>query len=106
MATTPRKNPLGTVSIPRALSKLGACSRSDGERLVEAGRVRINGVTVRDKTFRIRPEDSLIEVDGAPVARAARVYLALNKPRGLVTTRVDPRGPSYRRAIDFDETIF
>jgi 23S rRNA pseudouridine2605 synthase len=80
------------VSIPRALSKLGVCSRSEAERLVKAGRVRVNGVAARDKTLRINPEDALIEVDGAPIARAARVYLALNKPRGLVTTRVDPRG--------------
>ena len=80
------------VSIPRALSKLGVCSRSEGERLVEAGRVRIDGVTVRDTARRIRPETNLIEVDGVKVARAARVYLALNKPRGLVTTRDDPRG--------------
>jgi 23S rRNA pseudouridine2605 synthase len=80
------------VSIPRALSKLGVCSRSDAERLVEAGRVRVDGVTVRDKTLRVWPESSLIEVDGAKVGRARRVYLALNKPRGLVTTRDDPQG--------------
>lgn len=80
------------VSIPRALSKLGVCSRSEGERLVEAGRVRVDGKTVRDTTLRVRPETSLIEVDGSAVARATRVYLALNKPRGLVTTRDDPRG--------------
>jgi 23S rRNA pseudouridine2605 synthase len=82
----------GTVSIPRALSKLGICSRSEGERLVEAGRVRVNGIAVRDKSLRVRPERDRIEVDGAPVARAERVYLALNKPQGLVTTRADPQG--------------
>jgi 23S rRNA pseudouridine2605 synthase len=82
----------GTVSIPRALSKLGICSRSEGERLVEAGRVRVNGIAVHDKSRRVRPERDRIEVDGAPVARAERVYLALNKPQGLVTTRDDPQG--------------
>jgi len=68
------------------------CSRSEGERLVEAGRVRINGIVVRDKTVRVRPDDDRIEVDGAPVEQAARIYVAINKPRGLVTTRDDPRG--------------
>ena len=82
----------GTVSIPRALSKLGAYSRSEGERLVEAGRVRIDGVVVRDKHIRIRPETARIEVDGEAVTAANRVYVALNKPRGLVTTREDPQG--------------
>ena len=90
----PRVNtpPEGTVSIPRGLSKLGVCSRAEGVRLVEAGRVSINGRVVRDTALRITPERDLIEIDGAPIVRAERVYLALNKPRGLVTTRDDPRG--------------
>ena len=88
----PDAPPDGTVSIPRGLSKLGVCSRSDGVRLVEAGRVRINGRVVRDTALRITPERDVIEIDGAPIAPPARVYLALNKPRGLVTTRDDPQG--------------
>jgi 23S rRNA pseudouridine2605 synthase len=81
----------GTVSIPRGLSKLGVCSRADGERLVAAGRVRVNGRTIRDPSLRIVPESDVIEVDGRPVVRPERTYLALNKPRGLVTTRDDPQ---------------
>ena len=92
--SNPSSHPLGTVSIPRALSKLGACSRAEGERFVEAGRVRVNGRVVRDTSHRVVPERDLIELDGVPVARAEHVYLALNKPRGLVTTRDDPQGRS------------
>ena len=88
----PTAPPEGTVSIPRGLSKLGVCSRSHGVRLVQAGRVRINGTVVRDTALRITPERDLIEIDGAPIVRAERVYVALNKPRGLVTTRDDPQG--------------
>jgi 23S rRNA pseudouridine2605 synthase len=80
------------VSVARGLSKLGVCSRSEGERLVEAGRVRVNGAVVRDVALRIVPERDVIEVDGKRVGRSERVYLALNKPRGLVTTRDDPQG--------------
>ena len=82
----------GTVSVARGLSKLGACSRTEGERLVEAGRVTVDGQVIRDLAFRVRPESAAIAIDGVPVARAEHVYVALNKPRGLVTTRSDPRG--------------
>jgi 23S rRNA pseudouridine2605 synthase len=80
------------VSIARALSKLGFCSRAQGERLVEAGKVRVNGTIVRDLSLRVRPERDVIEVDGTRVARVEHVYLMLNKPRGLVTTMDDPQG--------------
>jgi 23S rRNA pseudouridine2605 synthase len=84
--------PRGTVSVARGLSKLGVCSRSEGERLIEAGRVRVNGKIVRDVSVRIVPERDVIEIDGKRVGRVERVYVALNKPRGLVTTRDDPQG--------------
>jgi 23S rRNA pseudouridine2605 synthase len=84
--------PTGTVSIARALSKLGVCSRAEGERLVAAGRVTVGGRIVRDIALRVNPERDVIKVDGVPATRAERVYLALNKPRGLVTTRDDPQG--------------
>jgi 23S rRNA pseudouridine2605 synthase len=61
-------------------------------RLVENGRVRVNGHVVRDTSTRITPERDVIEVDGESIVRAERVYLALNKPRGLMTTRDDPQG--------------
>ena len=80
------------VSIARALSKLGVCSRAEGERLVAAGRVRVDGRIARELGHRVHPERDVIEVDGARVGRAERVYLALNKPRGHVTTRDDPQG--------------
>ena len=88
----PRTHAVGTVSIARGLSKLGVCSRAEGERLVVAGRVSVDGRVVRDLALRIRPETSVITIDGERVGQVARVYLALNKPRGLVTTRDDPEG--------------
>ena len=82
----------GTVSIARALSKMGFCSRAQGERFVTEGKVRVNGTLVRDISLRVVPETDAIEVDGASVTRAKHVYLMLNKPRGLVTTTDDPHG--------------
>jgi 23S rRNA pseudouridine2605 synthase len=80
------------VSLARALSKLGYCSRSQGEALVAAGHVRVNGRVAREATLRVDPARDRIEVDGVRVAAERKVYLALNKPRGVVTTRHDPQG--------------
>ena len=78
------------VSLARALSKLGYCSRSQGEALVRAGRVRVNGVVRREPSLRVDPARDHLAVDGERVTAERRVYLVLNKPRGLVTTRDDP----------------
>jgi len=83
--------PSGTVGLARALSKLGHCSRAEGERLIRAGRVRVAGQVVTDPQRRVHPETAAVTVDGVAVDRAAGVYLVLNKPRGLVTTRDDPQ---------------
>jgi 23S rRNA pseudouridine2605 synthase len=80
------------VSLARALSKLGFCSRSEGEQIVRAGRVTVNSQIVSDPSKRIDPARDRIAVDGKPVKAARRVYLMLNKPRGAVTTADDELG--------------
>lgn len=84
--TTPRHG------LARVLSKLGVCSRSQATAWVLAGRVAVNGRICRDPEF---PTDVRIDrfvVDGREISAAAPVYIALNKPRGLVTTASDERG--------------
>jgi 23S rRNA pseudouridine2605 synthase len=75
------------VSLARALSKLGWCSRAEARPLIEAGRVSVDGVTVRDAAHRVEMRRARIAVDGTTVRAAAQVYLALHKPRGWVTSR-------------------
>lgn len=92
-AAKPKAAPDGKrVTLPRALSKLGFCSRTQAEALIAEGRVALAGRLVTDPETWIDLSDAAITVDGKPVVAEARVYLMLNKPRGLVTTRHDPEG--------------
>ena len=81
-----------SVSLARALSKLGYCSRTQAEKLVREGRVTVDGHGVRHPDLRIDPQRARLAVDGQPVTAARRIYLMLNKPRGVVTTANDPEG--------------
>lgn len=76
----------------RALSKLGFCSRSQARELILAGAVTVNGVRRTDPHWRVQMERERIEVKGQTVRGEAKVYLMLNKPRGLVTTASDEQG--------------
>lgn len=80
------------VSLARALSKLGACSRAQAEQAVRAGRVTVNGRMVHDPNLRVEPARDRLTLDGTRVRPAIRTYVMLNKPAGLVTTRTDERG--------------
>ncbi|HYT21792.1 MAG TPA: pseudouridine synthase [Candidatus Polarisedimenticolia bacterium] len=83
---------LKNVGLARAISKLGYCSRSRAAELIAAGRVKWNGTIRRDPETPVHLEKSCIEIDGQSVARSSKIYLALNKPRGVVTTAADEKG--------------
>ena len=78
--------------LARALSKSGFCSRTQAQSLILDGRVRVNGTIQRDPGWAVDLRRDKLEVDGKPVGSARKVYLMLNKPRGLVTTTSDEQG--------------
>jgi len=80
------------VGLARALSKLGYCSRAQAFGLVQAGHVRLNGRLCREPEAPVDLQLDRIAVDRQTVAAAARLYLMLNKPRGVVTTASDEKG--------------
>lgn len=82
------------MGLARALSKLGYCSRSGAFELIRSGRVALNGHTRRDPEFPVNLSADVIQVDGQPVQVVVKVYLMLNKPRGLVTTASDEKNRS------------
>lgn len=92
MDSRSRQGPART-GLARVLSKRGVCSRSEAARWIAAGRVRVDGQVIRDPEFPIQAHGrQRITVDGRESGEAPRLYLMLNKPRGLVTTARDERG--------------
>ncbi|HEV2427894.1 MAG TPA: pseudouridine synthase [Acidimicrobiales bacterium] len=93
--------------VQKSLARAGFGSRRACERLIEEGRVTVDGrvVTLGD---RVDPESAEVRVDGrlAPTA-PGRVYYLLNKPDGVVTTAKDPQGrPTVMDLVDSPVRIF
>jgi len=78
--------------VQRALARAGIASRRKAEELIAAGRVRVNGDLAHTGQL-VDPARDAISVDGKPIAAPrAAVWLVLNKPAGVMTTRSDPDG--------------
>ncbi|PPK60916.1 pseudouridine synthase [Actinokineospora auranticolor] len=81
------------IRLQKVLSNAGVASRRAAEDLIDQGRVSVDGQVVREQGKRVDPENVVIHVDGVRVVvREDRLYLALNKPRGVHSTMEDDRG--------------
>lgn len=81
------------IRLQKLLAQAGIGSRRACEQLIAQGRVSVDGVRVVALGTRVDPEQAEVRVDGEVVPVAPdRVYLALNKPRGVLSTMRDDRG--------------
>lgn len=81
------------IRLQKILAQAGVGSRRACEELIAAGRVSVNGQIVRELGVRVDPTRVAVHVDGARVqVDTSLVYLALNKPVGVVSTMSDPKG--------------
>jgi 23S rRNA pseudouridine2605 synthase len=81
------------VRLQKVLAAAGVGSRRACELLIAEGRVSVDGATVREQGMRVDPETAVVRVDDMRVnTGTSRVYLALNKPRGMVTAMSDASG--------------
>ena len=89
------------VRLQKVLAAAGLGSRRACEQLIEEGRVEVDGKKVREQGLRVDPDRAVIKVDGLRIASAPdNVYLALNKPKGVVSTMSDPEGrPSLEQYV-------
>jgi 23S rRNA pseudouridine2605 synthase len=86
------KKALRRIGLARALSKLGYCSRSQAAELIRDGCVRLNQVVRFDPETPVHLTRDRILVNDCPIEAGAKIYLVMNKPRGLVTTAADEKG--------------
>jgi pseudouridine synthase len=94
------------IRLQKYLSMAGICSRRHGEELILAGKVWVNGRIVTELGTRVDPGDT-VEIDGKPVlARQRVVYIALNKPRGYVTSCDQPGQKLVTDLVNIPERIY
>ncbi len=80
------------VGLARTLSKLGFCSRTQAFALIREGKVRLNGATPQNPETPVRVGVDRVEIAGKPVRAAEKIYIVMNKPRGIVTSVADEKG--------------
>ena len=78
------------VRLQKFLAEAGVASRRAAERLIVTGHVKVNGKPAKTLGTKVDPAHDDVSVDGSPVKRRRKLYVALNKPKGYISTRSDP----------------
>ena len=90
------------------IAQAGITSRRKADELTQNGNVKVNGIVIKELGFDVK-EGDIVEVNGAPVKPAdAKVYIAMNKPKGYITSLADEKGrPIVTDLItDIEERLF
>lgn len=88
--------------LQKILAAAGVASRREAEKYILAGRVKVNGKIVKELGTKVG-EKAFILVDGKPIKREKKAYYLFYKPRGVVTTMIDPQG--RRTVADFTKDL-
>jgi len=79
------------VTLDRVLSRAGVASRSTTRRWIAEGRVKVNGRVVRNPDHWVEAGRDVVHFDGTRLRAEKKIYLALNKPAGVLTSYGDRR---------------
>ena len=91
------------IRLNKYIAEAGVTSRRGADALIESGRVKVDGKLVKELGFKVDSLKSVVEVDGETITpERTKTYLALYKPRGVLSTMFDPEGrPSLAELLDF-----
>ena len=78
--------------LQKFLARSGVASRREAEKMMLAGKVKVNGQIITELGFKIDPKQDKVYIDNQAIRPEKLVYLLFNKPKGVVTTLVDPEG--------------
>jgi len=95
-----KKNPnlnIFPMTLNKYLAHAGLCSRRQAVNYIKVGVVKVNGVVVREPSYRVLADDN-VKFKNRTVALEKMLYILLNKPKGYITTTSDERG--RRTVID------
>ena len=79
------------VRLNKFIANAGVCSRRDADKLIEQGRITVNGKLTKELGTKVKPTDT-VKYDGKLLATEKPVYILLNKPKDFITTLDDPDG--------------
>jgi len=96
-----------SIRLQKFLSAAGVCSRRQGEKYMIDGRVRVNGRQITELGTCVNPETDRIEVDGNVVTlNKELIYIALNKPKGYVSSCKQSKDRTVVELIDIPQRIY
>lgn len=85
--------------LDKFLCDSGVGTRSQVKLLLKAGRVTVDGITVRDNSLKIDPDRQTVCLDGSSLGGKRTVVLMLNKPAGYITATEDPKEPTVMELL-------
>lgn len=88
--SSPEKEPDGLIRLNKYIANAGICSRREADQLISTGVVQVNGKTITEMGYKVKPAD-IIKYGGQTLRKERLVYLILNKPKDYITTVDDPQ---------------
>ena len=95
-------------TLDRVLSKAGIASRTTTREWIERGRVKVNGRVIRDPDHWVEYGRDVVHLDGRRIRSEKKIYVALNKPAGVITSHGDKgnRPTVYDYVKELDRWLF